>query len=244
MAGAFSRLPAHEQRRLRRLGVADLEALARRRLGGEPLQYIEGSAAFTDFEVEVDSRVLVPRPETEGLLELAVTAAVEPGVIVDLGTGSGVLAIALARRFPGADVHGVDTSRPALEVAVANARRLGVDISFHLGHLFEALPPALVGSVDLVVSNPPYVSEAEWDDLPADVRREPRQALVAGPEGTETLLAIAGSAPRWLRPGGLIVCEIGEKQAGRLLPAFTSVGQVEVRRDLAGRDRYLLVRCP
>ncbi len=95
-----------------------------------------------------------------------------------------------------------------------------------------------------MVSNPPYVSEAEWDDLPADVRREPRQALVAGPEGTETLLAIAGSARRWLRPGGLIVCEMGEQQAGRLLPAFTLVGQVEVRRDLAGRDRYLLVRSP
>ena len=113
MAGAFSRLPAHEQRRLRRLGAADLEALALRRLGGEPLQYIEGSAAFTDFEVEVDARVLVPRPETEGLLELAVAAAVEPGVIVDLGTGSGVLAIAANMVNPEVKRDGLGGIDPA-----------------------------------------------------------------------------------------------------------------------------------
>lgn len=242
MTSAFSRLPPHEQRRLRDLGRPDLEELAARRLAGEPLQYLEGSAAFTDFEVVVDARVLVPRPETEGLFELAAGAVDDPDLIVDLGTGSGVLAIALARRFPRAAVHATDLSRQALELAESNAASLGVQIRFHLGDLFAALPASLAGRVDLIVSNPPYVAESEWESLPPDVRREPPTALVAGPRGTEVLAGIAAGAGEWLRRGAILVCEIGEEQATPLVPMFGRLGSVEIRRDLTGRDRYLLVR--
>lgn len=242
MTSAFSRLPAHEQRRLRALGRPDLESLAVRRLGGEPLQYLEGTAAFTDFDVVVDPRVLVPRPETEGLFELAADSVADPEVIVDLGTGSGALAIACARRFPKAEVHATDLSAEALDLARSNADSLGVEIQFHLGDLFVALPERLAGRVDLMVSNPPYVAESEWDSLPADVRREPRTALVAGPVGSEVLDRIAGGAGEWLARGSVLACEIGEDQGSALRPAFEPLGRVEIHRDLADRVRYILVR--
>lgn len=220
----------------------DSEELARRRVDGEPLQYLEGSAAFADFDVTVDRRVLVPRPETEGLYELAGSLVVDPSLIVDIGTGSGVLAIALARRFPAAEVHAVDSSGAALELARDNAGRLGAGVIFHRGDLFEPLPPALTGRVDLVVSNPPYVAEGEWSALPVDVRREPREALVAGPRGTEVLEGIAAGAGDWLAPGGWLVCEMGETQREAVQRTFSVIGRAEVRPDLSGRPRYVVVR--
>lgn len=240
MERSLDRLPAHERRRLRAVPGADPEELAARRLAGEPLQYLEGTAPFTDFDVAVDPRVLVPRPETEGLVELAAHAVESPEVIVDLGTGSGVIAIALARRFPRADVHAVESDPAALAVAGHNVSDLAPGISLHLGELFDPLPVDLEGRVELVVSNPPYVSEAEWDSLPDDVRREPRRALVAGREGTEVLEAIAAGVGRWLRPGGVVACEIGETQEAAVRRLFAAVGSVEVARDLAGRIRYVV----
>lgn len=239
--GSFlDRLPPHERRRLAALEAA--EDLARRRLDGEPLQYLEGSAQFIDFEVSVDRRVLIPRPETEGLFELAVAQSGDPRVIADVGTGSGVLAIALARRFPGAEIHAVDDSPEALEVARQNAAALEVDVGFGLGNLFSALPPDLAGALDLVVSNPPYVAAGEWESLPVDVRHEPRRALVAGPEGTETLQRIGAEVGGWLAPGGVVVCEIGETQGEAVIEAFSAVGPTEIRPDLAGRPRYVVGR--
>ena len=239
--GSFlDRLPPHERRRLAALDAA--EELARRRLEGEPLQYLEGSAQFIDFEVSVDGRVLIPRPETEGLFELAVAQSSDPRVIADLGTGSGVLAIALARRFPRAEIHAVDDDPDALEVARQNAAVLEVDVRFRLGNLFSALPPDLAGVFDLVVSNPPYVAAGEWESLPVDVRREPRRALVAGPEGTETLQSIAAGVGRWLAPGGVVVCEIGETQGEAMIDAFSEVGPTEICVDLTGRPRYVVSR--
>lgn len=242
VSDAFSRLPAHEQRRLRALDRPDLESLAGRRIAGEPLQYIEGTAAFTDFDVVVDPRVLVPRPETEGLFELASKSVSDPATVVDLGTGSGVLAIALARRFPHAEVHATDLSAEALELASFNAGSLGAEIQFHLGDLFAALPERLAGRVDLMVSNPPYVAESQWDSLPVDVRREPRPALVAGPLGTEVLDRIAEGAGEWLARGSVLACEIGEDQGPVLSATFAGLGAVEILPDLAGRVRYLLVQ--
>lgn len=242
MEEVLSRLPPHERRRLAALPDADQEELARRRLAGEPLQYLEGSAPFADFAVVVDERVLVPRPETEGLYELAVELAGDPEVIVDLGTGSGVLAIALARRFPAAQVHAVDVSADALELAKSNARRLGVEIVFHGGDLFEPLPGSLRNRVDLLVANPPYVREEEWESLPVDVRHEPRLALVAGDRGTEILERIASGAGEWLAPGGTVLCEMGETQAETVREAFSLVGPVETRNDLSGRPRYVVAR--
>lgn len=238
----LSRLPGHEQRRLLALPDADPEELARRRIDGEPLQYLEGTAAFCDFDVTVDERVLVPRPETEGLYELASKTVEDPATVVDLGTGSGVLAIALARRFPGAEVHAVDRSAAALEVANANASRLGAPVTFHRGDLLAALPARLRGRVDLLVSNPPYVSEGEWQHLPRDVRREPRDALVAGRRGTEVLERIAGGADDWMALGGVVVCEMGETQGEEVERAFSRLGTPEVHVDLSGRPRYVLVR--
>lgn len=238
-----SRLPPHERRRLAAIPGGDLDELIRRRLAGEPLQYLEGSAAFADLEVLVDERVLIPRPETEGLYELAATEAKDPRLVVDIGTGSGVLAIALARRFPAATVHAVDTSASALEVARENARRYHLAVEFHRGSLFSALPEELRGEVDLVVSNPPYVATDEWHDLPADVRREPREALVAGPTGTEIIEEILAEVEAWLTPGGVFASEIGEAQGASLLAAASLAG-ARVVADLTGRDRYLLWRKP
>ena len=255
-------LPAHETERLLaavtgtcRPGVAGtlvtpelqarFEALVARRLAGEPLQYLEGTAAFGPIEVAVDPRVLIPRPETEGLWELAAAALEDAGpgtTIVDLGTGSGALALALKHAFGAARVIGVDDSPAALEVARANASDLGLDVEFLEGDLFDALPSALKGRLDLVVSNPPYVAEGEWHDLPADVRdHEPKHALVAGPDGTEVLERIADDGYWWLGVGGYLLCEIGETQGPAMELAFGAFDR-RVRRDLAGRDRYLVAR--
>lgn len=243
-------LPAHEARRLRSAAShatdpdAAYQELVRRRLGGEPLQYLEGTAAFGPFDLVVDPRVLVPRPETEQLWELACRIAGDPRVIVDLGTGSGALAVALARRFPDAFVVAVDASADAADVARTNADRLGARVEVLVGDLFEPLPSDLEGTVDLLVSNPPYVAEREWDRLPVDVRREPRAALVAGPEGTEILDRIAQAVRTWLAPGGWVVCEIGATQGSHCRRAFTDAGlvDVDVRADLAGRDRFVMGR--
>lgn len=222
-------------------GRTDIEQLARRRLQGEPLQYLEGSAGFADFELVVDERVLIPRPETEGLFELASKSDHPHGVIVDLGTGSGALAIALARRYPEASVFAVDVSEAALELAAHNAARLGVaTIDFRAGDLFEPLPGELEGRVDLLVSNPPYVAEGEWPSLPPDVRREPRRALVAGPVGTEVICRIGALAPSWMAPEGRVICEIGETQGEAAAVCYAGFRLVELHQDLAGRQRYLV----
>ncbi|MFP3914272.1 MAG: peptide chain release factor N(5)-glutamine methyltransferase [bacterium] len=244
MEDVLSGLPPHERRRLEAVPGGDVTDLARRRAEGEPLQYLEGTAPFADFDVVVDERVLIPRPETEGLYELAASLAGEPELIVDLGTGSGVLAIALARRFPDAEVHAVDISPAALDVARANSRRLGTGMHFHEGDLFGPLPDRLRRRVDLLVANPPYVAADEWATLPPDVRREPRRALVAGEAGTEVLERIAAGAGEWLSPGGAVICEMGETQTEAMERAFSVVGVVTVHSDLAGRPRYVVARAP
>jgi len=224
---------------------AAFDALAVRRTAGEPLQYLEGSAAFGPIEVTVDRRALIPRPETEGLWELAVAALGDAGPgtsIVDLGTGSGVLALALKHAFPTARVLAVDDREDALALAALNADRLGLTVEFILGDLFDALPPELMGRLDLVVSNPPYVAEHEWDGLPVDVRdHEPRHALVAGPTGLEALERIADDGYWWLGVGGYLMCEIGETQGPEMDRAFGAFDR-HIRRDLAGRDRYVVAR--
>jgi release factor glutamine methyltransferase len=224
---------------------AEVDRLVARRTAGEPLQYLEGTAAFGPLEVAVDRRALIPRPETEGLWELAVAALGEAGpgtVIVDLGTGSGVLALALKHAFPRARVYATDDSPDALGLARENAARLGLEVVFAEGDLFEPLPRELRGRIDLAVSNPPYVAQGEWDSLPPEVRdHEPRRALVAGPRGTEVLERIADEAYWWLGVGGHVLCEIGETQGTAAEEAFGAFDRA-VRTDLAGRDRYLVAR--
>lgn len=235
-------IPDHERRRLQAVAAdpEKLAALVRRRLSGEPLQYLEGTAAFGPFELVVDPRVLVPRPETEGLWEIARTLVDQPNVIVDLCTGSGALAIALASSFLDARVIGTDISGSALEVARINGAAHAPGVEWAQGDLFDALEPSLAGSVDLVVANPPYVATSEWGRLPIDVRHEPRVALVSGPTGLEVLRRIATESPAWLAAGGMIACEIGESQAGEVSEMFSGFASVRVLPDVAGRDRYLV----
>lgn len=216
-----------------------LEALIERRLAGEPLQYIEGSAQFGPLELKVDERVLIPRPETENLFELACRMVRVPEVILDLCTGSGALALALKNRFPSAAVFATDISPEAIAVASENMSRTGLSVYLADGDVFEPLPAALLGEVDLIVANPPYVAESEFDALPQDVRREPRVALVSGRTGLEIIEKIGASAVDWLRPGGVVICEIGETQGVAASSSFNGLAMV-VRQDLTGRDRYVV----
>lgn len=238
-------LPQHELRRLEAVATPDqpLGALVARRQAGEPLQYIEGTAAFGPLDLVVDDRVLVPRPETEGLFEIATRMVRNPEVIVDLCTGSGALALALKKTFPAAAVFATDISEDALDVARLNQDRTRLDVHWAAGDLFDPLPAALLGEVDLVVANPPYVAESEYDGLPEDVRREPRVALISGPTGLEVIERIGAAVSAWLRPGGVAVIEISETQGPAASAAFIDLPTV-VRQDLAGRDRYVVAVKP
>ena len=222
------------------------EALSSRRTAGEPLQYLEGTVEFGPVELLVDERALIPRPETEAVWDEARRMLGEAGkgtVIVDLCTGTGAMALALKTVFPEARVFATDLSEAALSLAKDNAARLGLDIEFFHGDLFEALPKSIYGRIDLLVSNPPYIEEKEWVTLPPDVRdHEPRQALVSGPEGTEILERIADEVYWWLGVGGWVLCEIGETQGQRTDELFGQWLDTEVRPDLAGRDRILVGR--
>lgn len=241
----MGRLPPHELARLEAVAGPDrpLETLVARREAGEPLQYIEGTTEFGPLELLVDERVLIPRPETEGLYELAARMVRNPKVIVDLCTGSGALALALKKRFPAAAVFATDISEDALAVAEVNEERTGIDVTLGHGDLFDPLPERLIGEVDLIVANPPYVAESQFSSLPADVRREPREALISGRTGLEVIERIGDSAARWLRPGGVLVCEIGERQGVSASSSVRDLSAV-IRQDLTGRDRYLVAVKP
>lgn len=226
-------------------GDRDLGVLVAARLAGDPLQYLEGTAAFGPLELVVDPRVLIPRPETEQLWELAASLVVSPGLIVDVCTGSGALALGLKHSFPQARVVATELSADAAAVARLNSQRTGLVVEVWEGDLFAPLPADLGGTVDLVVSNPPYVAEGEWELLPADVRREPPMALIAGPDGLEVIRRLVVDAPGWLRLGGWLAVEIGETQGEAVADLMGSEWEsVEVRTDLTGRDRFVIGRRP
>jgi release factor glutamine methyltransferase len=221
--------------------VATYLGYVERRLANEPLQYIEGIVDFGPVEIAVDQRVLVPRPETEYILTQTIEAVDNPAIIVDLCTGSGNLALGLKSTFPKADVYAVELSQAAAAVASLNAQRTGLDVNVLVGDLFDPLPESINGRVDLVVSNPPYLKDAEVADLPADVLLEPRMALVAGVRGDEVVERIARRVEEWLRPGGVVVCEISEFESQRSAAHFAHLDG-EVHQDLTGRDRYVIGR--
>lgn len=219
--------------------------LCKRRVAGEPLQYIEGSVPFGGAEIAVDGRVLIPRPETEYLWEQAVQdEGPAPGVIVDLCTGSGALAVALALAFPESTVWATELSASAAELARANASSNGTRVEVVVGDLFEPLPGELAGRVDLLVANPPYVGADEFESLPAGVRDwEPGMALVGGETGLEVVARIAGRLSSWLAPDGRFYIEINERHGDEASHLFgDGYRDVEVRKDLAGRDRYVVGR--
>jgi release factor glutamine methyltransferase len=229
-----------------------------RRESGEPVQYVLGHWAFRKLDLLVDRRVLIPRPETEVVVEVALAelALIAPArtksahpVVVDLGTGSGAIALSIATEHCDVKAWATDTSYEALAVASANLARLGAQavgrVRLVQGSWWSALPPELKGSVTLAVANPPYVAEGEVADLPEEVSRwEPRQALVAGPTGLEALEAIVSEAPAWLAGRSTLVAEIAPHQSGaaKRLARSAGFGDVTVRNDLAGRERVLVAK--
>jgi release factor glutamine methyltransferase len=232
----------------RLLPEAELERirpLVRRRALHEPVQYILGETEFHGLTLRVDRRALIPRPETEQLVELVVAAhGAPPSRILELGTGSGAIALALARAFPEAAVVATDISGDALALARDNAESAGLSRQVQLvqSDWFSALPPE---PFDLIISNPPYLSETETAAAAVEVREfEPRGALASANGGAADLERIVADAPRYLAPGGLLALETGIAQHARLAAAAQAAGfgQVECRRDLTGRDRFLLAR--
>jgi len=209
-----------------------------------PLAYILGEKEFWSIPMTVTPAVLIPRPETEVLVEeaLARVSSAEP-LIIEIGTGSGCIAVALAKELPGARLIATDVSRRALRLAETNAARHGAgNIRFQAGDLFGALRGlGLEGRADLVVSNPPYVAEKEWEELAPEVRdHEPRRAFVSGPTGLEAIDRLARGAGRFLAPGGLMLLEFGAGQAAAVRRMFGPPWKNrETIRDLSGRPRVL-----
>jgi release factor glutamine methyltransferase len=214
-----------------------LEALARRRLAGEPVAYLTGRREFWSLELEVTPDVLVPRPETELLVErgLAAIAAIERPSVLDLGTGSGAIAIAVARERPDAAVTATDVSAAALALARRNAARHGTrNLSFLEGSWYEPLAAA---RFDAILANPPYV--AAGDSALAALAHEPRLALVANDDGLSALAAVAGGACARLAPGGRLLVEHGAGQGDLVRGLFAAAGLAEIGTsvDLAGCER-------
>ena len=233
-----SRLMAHPETKLSpQQGAAAREWFERRR-AGEPIAYLLEEREFFGLALRVTPDVLIPRPETERLVELALEsiAPSEPARVLDLGTGSGAVAIALASERPGAEIVASDVSDAALAVARDNARRRGATIRFLHGDWFEP-----IGSMpfDLIASNPPYVAAHDPHLARGDVRFEPRLALVAGEDGMDHIEHIADRARNHLVPNGRILLEHGYDQAGRCLELLRGLGYCEVEdfADLAGLPR-------
>jgi release factor glutamine methyltransferase len=227
------------------------ESLVTRRCLRVPLQHLVGTAPFLDFELRVTPDVLVPRPETESLALRALQFLPDaPRRAIDLGTGSGCLALALARRRPNLDTHAMDLSLSALEVARENARRLGLEnrIRFHHADAFgDCTPLEEWGRFDVVVTNPPYIPSAEIAVLQPEVRdHDPRLALDGGVDGLDPYRNLARHAPSMLIPDGILLAEFGDGQAGDLTRLFARHGwnEIAVEKDLSGRDRILIVRAP
>ena len=236
-------LLAHDTDVLPTDAAARLAVLIRRRLAGEPVAYLTGVKAFHGLQLHVDARVLDPRDDTETLVDwaLALLPPARPARVLDLGTGSGAIALAVARQRPAAQVLAVDASPDALAVARGNAERLGLTVALRAGDWFA---PVAGARFDLVLSNPPYIAEAN-PHLPA-LAHEPRQALVSGADGLHDIRRIVAGAPAHLAPAGWLLLEHGWDQAGavRELLAAAGLAQVQSRRDLGGVERCSGGRLP
>jgi release factor glutamine methyltransferase len=241
-----ARIAAEPDARLPVGASREFGRMVRRRVRREPVAYILGCKGFRRIEVFVDRRVLIPRPETELLVEVALER--EPRKVIDVGTGSGAIALAVADELESARVTAIDTSFDAVRVAQTNAERLGltdrVDVVLRGPSSLNGADPD-GRSFDLLLANLPYVGEEEWEGLAPEIREyEPRDALVAGPTGLEVIGALAeellGLAPR---PTAVAV-EVGAGQADEVSRLIGAAGyaEVEVRRDLAGHDRVVIGR--
>ncbi|WP_156924759.1 peptide chain release factor N(5)-glutamine methyltransferase [Pseudoxanthomonas sp. J35] len=237
-AHASDPVPADEAVRYR--------ALVERRAAGEPVAYLTGRRGFWTLDLEVTPDTLIPRPETELLVELALAriGPKQPARIADLGTGSGAIALALARERPAAVVVATDIDKATLAVAVRNARAHALDnVWFRRGDWEEALGR---DRFDLVASNPPYIAEGDAHLSQGDLRHEPPRALSSGPDGLDAIRTIVAAAPRHLVPGGWLLLEHGLDQGAAVRALLEQAGfvDVETARDLEQRDRVTLGRLP
>jgi release factor glutamine methyltransferase len=255
-------LAAHLDEKAEGEAVALARRKAAERRSGVPLQWVVGAWGFRGIDVKVDGRALVPRPETEIVVEVALgelerMAAASPRepvrLALDLGTGSGVIALSLAAERSDLEVLAVDRSAEALSLARENLAELAVGTDPTLsarvrlaeGDWYAAVGEELRGRVDIVVANPPYLAEAEWEQLDPVVRdHDPYGALVAGPTGLEAIEAVVGGAATFLRPTGSVVAELAPAQAGAAaeVARAAGLGEVAVLEDLAGRPRVLRAR--
>lgn len=238
-------LYAHPERELTADEVARYDGALARRSTGMPAQYITGHQEFWGMDLIVSPAVLIPRPETEHVVE-AVLALAADGVpalrLVDVGTGSGAIALALASELKSAEIHATDISAAALEVARANAARhdLSSRIEFHEADLLAGLPQ---GKFDFVVSNPPYVGESEEESVQLEVRKfEPRNAVFGGPTGLEVIERLIPQAHDALRPGGWLVLEISGTIAEGVKGLLKGWSEVALKKDLQGIDRVAIAR--
>jgi release factor glutamine methyltransferase len=224
---------------------ARFDVLLARRAAGEPMAYIRGRQAFWTLDLRVTADTLIPRPETELLVELALALPDpdRPRVVADLGTGSGAVAAALASERPGWTLVASDRSPAALRVAGRNLRTLEFRNAYPL--LGDWLSPLAAGALDVILANPPYIAEGDPHLTRGDPRHEPPAALVSGPDGLDAIRAIAADAMRCLRPGGLLAVEHGCEQGAAVRALFRARGldAPETRLDLAGHERVTLGWC-
>ena len=248
-----ARLLAQFDRALSPAELARYRQLIERRRAHEPVAYIVGHQEFYGLDFYVDRRVLIPRPETELLVEKAIELAGKVGdrgyglyplTLADVGTGSGAIAVSLAVHLPQATIYALDSSAEALEVAVRNVRRHGVEGRVHLlrGDLLSPLPEP----VDLIVANLPYVSEEELAELPPEIRcYEPLSALDGGPDGLRHIRRLLAQAREYLRSHGAVILEIGATQSkavAELARRHFPTAEIEIARDYGGLDRVVIVR--
>jgi release factor glutamine methyltransferase len=239
-------LYAHPERELNPDEAARYQQHIHQRSQGVPSQYITGHQEFWGMDLIVTPAVLIPRPETEHLIEAVVPLAhgMKAPRIVDVGTGSGCIALALAKELPNAEIHATDVSPDALEIAEANAARhqLDIRIQFHDSNLLQGMEKQ---SFDFVVSNPPYVGESEEDQVQLEVRKfEPRSAVFAGPTGVEVIARLIPQAQAVLKPGGWLLMEISGTIAHRVESLLRDWDVVQMNADLQGIPRIAVARKP
>lgn len=238
-------LISHPERRIEQNELTNYHSLLERRERREPLPYITGKREFWSLEFDVTPSVLIPRPETETLVEEAISRLYGPVLIADIGVGSGAIAVALAKELPEARILGTDLSPEAMEVAAANVakHKVGGRVTLLLGDLLEPLDAAFEESLDAIVSNPPYIPSDEIDTLQPEITRyEPRQALDGGPDGLDFHRRILDEARRFLKPGGYVLLETGAEQGEAALKIAHELGyrNLMIRKDLAKLDRVFI----
>lgn len=227
----------------RQVSAADarrFEALVQQRACGHPVAHLIGEQEFWSLPLKVNASTLIPRPDTECLVETALALPLPPHTrVLDLGTGTGAIALALASERPGWQVLACDAAASAVELAMENAGSLALPVSVLLSHWFESLPS---GAFDLIVSNPPYIASNDHHLGEGDVRFEPASALVAGDDGLDDIRTIVAASPQWLSARGWLVIEHGYEQGEAVRDLFLQAGlaAVETRKDYGQRDRLTL----